>query len=631
MSARVFFGFDEPQDVAPSDRVGTVADLGIEGVLTPAIATQGWTGGGRRFVPSLLHGFVAGDEADGDSALTRDVSIQAILSVDLSADAGPMTVCSRGTDGSAAEYYAFGLELVAAASPGDVDVRWFWQDQAGAIHTAPAATFTSPGDGVPFLLTATRRWAGTSSVVCRYYVGDTRIGEVASTVGAIGGGTTGRLSVGARKTAGSWGRHYSGVIQQLAIYDYELCAEEIEACWQRMTVHQPAGVAHWRALQPDGVPWSSNSDSIIDRMIRVKGQLAGAAASLTYQLGDLLPDRAYLDVITRWEYMRGIEPRPLDSLDIRRARVLASFRREDSYSLPALRELLAPLLDQDAADVQILEFTNRTVEPWESLRPERWHVDASAGTITVVGGKLRLAAGSSDTLPASLIGGQRFHVITSIPEGERGQPANGVGTWAEIKLDTVTSWPSNASAIAGLVWFDWRSRDCLWIGLAKPGANYVLAHRRVVDGAVSSLTTLATFGTSPPASLYVRARRTAAAATMEVEWSTVGFASSLSSASITSIAAPSFVGVGASADGALGSAMDVLFDDFSCDAPLGRRCFSWYVYRDLGLAGTPDLVGAQKVLDQYKPAHVHAHIITSLSLICDHPLSVVDGGPTGGF
>jgi hypothetical protein len=473
------------------------------------------------------------------------------------------------------------------------------------------------------LLTATRRWESTTRVVCRYYVADHLLGEVVSTDGDIGGGTTGHTSIGARKTAGTWGRFFGGVLEQLVVLDYEMCAEEIEARWRRMTVHQPQGVAGWRARQPPGAPWSRNPDAYIARLIKVWGQIGGLGAALAEEVRNLLPDRAYGDIIERWEKLVGLSPRPLDSLDTRRSRVLAMLQRENGFSLPILRAVLAPLFDLDPSNVELIEFTNRIVEPFDDLKPERWTLETSGvvATWTIVGGKLRLFVDGAETiLPTT-----RLHARTSIPPAQRGAPANGVGTIAEIKIDSVTSWPSATNLIAGLYWYEFLSGDKLWIGITKIGADWVLAHRRLVGGVLSALTSIATLGASP--TVYVRAKRTSSPTSMVVEYSTTGFGTGITSTTITCPPNPSYAGVSASADTALmTSTLVVLFDDFTIVAPTSTRPFVWFAYRNPALPGAPDLVGARALVARYRPAHTSAAVITSKSLIGGSPL-----GPLGGF
>lgn len=625
MRTVLFLGFDEAQTIAPSDRVGTLGDLGIQSGLQPALKVEGWTGGGRSFTPANQHGFLAADNDGEDSLLTRDVTIQAIVSLNMGAATGPLTLICRGIDGSASEYYAYGIELEAGVTAGDVVVRWFWADQAGVLKTQAGTIFTSPGDGKPFLLTATRRWESTTRVVCRYYAADKLLAEQVSTDGSIGGGTTGHTSIGARKTAGTWARYFSGTIEQLAVMDFEISLEEIEARWRRLTVHQPEGVARFRAMSPPGAPWSRDPSSIIGRQIKVWGQLGGLGAAVAEETRNLLPDRAYSETLERWERLAGLSPRPLDSLDTRRVRVLAMMQRENGYSLPILRSVLAPLFDQDPSAVEILEFTNRIYEPFGDLKPERWTAEnVGSSSWTIVAGKLRLFVGVGDTiLPTS-----RFHLRTGLQSARRGAVANGEGTLAEIKIDSVPSWPTATNLIAGLYWYEFLTGDKLWIGVTKIGADWVLAHRRLVGGVLSALTSIATLGASP--TVYVRSIRTASPTSMRVEYSTTSFAAGISSTTITCPPNPSYAGVSASADTALTTTtLEVLLDDFTNISPSSTRPFNWYAYRPPSLPGAPDLSGARTLVSRYKPAHTHAAVIDTKSFICG--ASLLGDGPLGGF
>ena len=447
-----------------------------------------------------------------------------------------------------------------------------------------------------------------------------------STAGDIGGGTTGHTSVGARKTAGTWGRFFSGAIEQLGVYDYEMPLEEIEATWARLSRHQPEGVERFRASSPLGAPWSRDPSSVIGKLIRVFGHMAGGAASLAEEMGDILPDRASSPLLARWEFLLAKPPLPLDSLDTRRERTLSLIQRENGLARPIVKKVLATVLDVAEDAVDIREFTNRIDEPWDSIRVERWHNEG--GVFSSVSGKLRVLVPDGSDLPFGSPS-QRGHLITSIAEGDHGQPANGNGTWCEIKVDSVTSWPSN-DAVVGLYWFDAMTDDRIWIGVSKVGANYVLAHRRKVAGVLSSITVLHTFGASLPA-FYLRTRRTSSTTSMLVEWSTTSFAADLSTATITCPPSPAWVGVGAGVDGTLDADLTIFFDDFATHAPQGRRSYSWYVYRNLALPGTPDMIGARQLVSRYRHSHMHADAVTSLSVLCDNNASPCNGGPMGGI
>lgn len=624
----LMFLFGELPDIPPSDRVGTVGDLGVEPGIVSPLAVQGWTGRGRRFVPSSQHGLFGRDNDGRDSLLTRNCTIQSLLAVDLSASAGVMTLVSRGLDGSASEYYAYGVELQAGAIAGDIDVRWFWAGRDGTIFTTPSATYHNPGDGETVLLTCTRRWESSLRVVVRFYVADKMIGEFISFDGDIGGGTLGHLSIGARKTGGAWGRYFSGVVEQLVVYDYELSQEEIEAQWRRLAVHQRDGEQRMRLLSPPGEPWSMRPDSSQGRATKQAGQILALPAALAEESRNLLPDRCYQDMIERWERLVGLSPRPLDSLDTRRLRVIAFLSRENGFALPIIRRVMAPVLDLIPTDVEIMEFTNTVYEPFDALRPERWHVETpSAWSISSGMLRVQLAAGSS----APVSGAGQVHARMSFPTGERGAAASGPGALCQVQIGPASSWPSTATnLIAGIFWWDGVSDDCLFAGVTRVGSDYAVAYRTRTSGVTSAVTVAAVVGAYP--NLFIRTRRTGASQ-MTLEFNTTGLDQPVTTATFACSSRMTYAGVGVSCDGAFsGLDLDIAFDEFTLHAPAGLRVFRWFVFRNPALPqGQSDLVGARLLIQRYKPAHTYADVITSKSLLCDSLSSVCDGGPMGGF
>lgn len=630
MSAVAFWPFGEDQEIPPSDVVGNVGDLGVETGINPPLARQGWSGGGRHFVPSNQHGLFGADNDGRDSLLTRSMTVQTLCTVELSVSSGPMTLVCRGLDGSAAEYYGYGVEILAGSEPNTVDVRWFWMGQDGTLYTQTAGTYEHPGDSRTVLITATRRWESTSRVVLRYYVADHLIGEVISNNGDIGGGTTGHLSIGARKTGGNWGRYFAGTVEQLAIWDYEMSAEEIEATWRRMAIHQREGVQRMRALSPRGAPWSTRPEAAIALAIRQAGELVGAAASLADESRNILPDRAYVETIQRWETLVGVTARPLDSLDTRRSRIVAYLSRENGFSLPVIRGVMAPVPDLDPTDVEIREFTNTVYEPFDVLREERWHLETPSAW-SISGGVLRCQLAPGDV--ATVANPGMVHAIQSLPPAERGAVANEDGTTYQIHIAIPAAWPASATnMIVGMVWWEGVGGDALWVGVTKSGSDYLLVERSRIAGVVSAPTTIANVGSYPH--LYLRVRRMYPNGLYQVERNTTGFLDAMTVAAVTGPTRTSYVGQSVICDSVIdaGEALDISFDEATLYAPKGRRPFFWYVYRHPSLpSGSPDMVGARLLTQRYKPAHTHAYAITSFSLLCDSPESVLDGGPMGGF
>ena len=343
MSAIILLPFSESGKVQPSDLLGNLGDLGTEtGIVAPA-RVSAWTGFGRQFVQASTNGLVAVDLSSNGTLLQRDVTIQVLISLTLSGASGPQTIIARGNnDGTASERYAYGLELQEQSGfPGFVEVRWSWQDSSGTIKAQAPGVFRSPGDGVEFMLTATRRWESTSRVVVRYYVNDQLIAELVSADGDISGGTTGHTTIGAQKSSGSYGRYFNGVLDELMVLDNELSIEEIRHTWRRLTEYQPGGVETFAALSPDGSVWYKNPGNDIAKRVKIVGQLLGlgvAGAEETRAL--ILPDAMPLELAPRWEAICEQSAAPGDSLDVRRVRVVSYLSRDEGFLLDPIKQAL---------------------------------------------------------------------------------------------------------------------------------------------------------------------------------------------------------------------------------------------------------------------------------------------------
>ena len=624
----IYLPLDEPAGVSPSDQIGTLEDLAaVTGTAVPPV-TDGWSGRARSFLPSATHAVVGADRVDADSLLNRNATVQAILALDLAHDAGPMTLFTRGLDGSASEYYALGLELEEqSGAPGYVEVRLFWQDSAGAIRTQLPGVFRAIGDGRFFLLTATRRWESTTSVVCRYYVGGQMLAEVRSTHGDIGGGTTGHTSVGGRKTAGTWGRFFSGAIDQFLVTNFEMPAEQVLATWQRIKSHQPDGVARIRALLPPGSPRSwLEAGTRMGALVKVAGHGAGlVAAHADELLQNWLPDRTYADQLTRWETLYGIAARSVESLDIRRERVLGFIRRENGYSVDKVKTALEGLLALPSADIEIMEFSNTITEDFTTLDALRWD---TAGTWSIVSGALRFQVASSVDLRTDPL---VVYARTPLSSGD-GEVI------AQVKLASVADLPADYS-IAGLLLFNHLiydvplTRDALWFGVHKGlgSSVYRLAWCTYIAGEFA-LSYIHDIGSSFTPR-YIRIRRSATVVGgFTLEYSADGFDTGMVATSIVGPESISYGGLGAVCpeSDTLG-AIDVTFDDFLLRTPQGDRPFAWYAYRDPLLPGQPDLIGANLVLRKLRPGHTHAAAINAKVLLCDDEGSGCDLGSLGGI
>ena len=185
----------ERDGVACSDDAGVVDDLVAEGV-GPAITSSG------AWAQTIARDFTAGGLIGADlaatptSAITRDLTIQAIVT--LPTAGARATIVARGLGANSVERVSYALEL-EDASTSTLRLRLCWEDSAGTEAIDAGATFTRPAAGAVVLLTATRRWEASDRVVCRYYIGDELIGETASADGAIAGDTGGHITIGCRR------------------------------------------------------------------------------------------------------------------------------------------------------------------------------------------------------------------------------------------------------------------------------------------------------------------------------------------------------------------------------------------------------------------------------------------------
>jgi hypothetical protein len=285
---------------------------------------------------------------------------------------GALYVRGKGT--GAAEYHNAGVELrVVNAAQNVGELAWLWQDTAGVLKRQAGGHFTPPASGY-VLLTATRKWISTTKVLLRYYVDGRMVTEVESVDGSIGGGTTGTTSIGSRFNGSIWGDFFDGVIDELRVVDYELAPEEVEATWKRLTFDQPQGYQLVRELHPPGFPISDDPSSRVQRETNLWGQALGFASAQGENIrANVLPDRAYGDILDRWERIVGAVPRNGDTLDTRRARVIGRLRARAGVSIPGIQAALEELVATDPDNLEILGFSPEVFEKYQE--PTVWAFD----------------------------------------------------------------------------------------------------------------------------------------------------------------------------------------------------------------------------------------------------------------
>jgi hypothetical protein len=619
---------DEPDGVLLSDAAGNLADLQPSlGSASPA-SVDAWTGRGREFTTAGTTALVAADKAGRDTLLLRDMTIQAILAINLVA--GKQVLLSRGLNsGTAAERHSFGVELEQGA-PGTVQARWFWQDGAGTLKVQTGATWKHLGDGRFFLLTMTRRWESSSSVVLRYYVGDILLAEVTSVDGDIAGGTTGSFTLGARQDTGAWEHHFNGVLDELLITDYEMSPEEVRHTWRRLSEFQPGGVDAFAGLVPPGLPWARDLSNIVGRHVKHAGQAFGFVAAGAEELRAMfLADAAPLGVIERWEKLCKLTPRAIDSLDARRARVVGYLSREEGFHHAAVKVALAELAGvADPDDLEILEFSNKVTEDFDEdespLDNTKWSSFGTGGDSTIVASagqlQMTLEAGTDVRWSDARLG---VHTRMPIDRGDS------IAVHARAKL---AGWVIDVDVGAGMFLYNSVTGDAVHFGVFSDAGDEELGYRLVRDGVAEAWVTILD---PAPASCWLRITPpSSVAGQWTLSYSTVGPDTGFVHTNVAiGERAFDWVGFGffGTDTGTFGSIPEAQFDDVEVFCPQGLRPFYWYMFLD-PLLGAPDFDGSHLLVRRIKPAHTYASFCQSLDVMPDDPLlGLPDHGPCGGW
>lgn len=622
----ILLHLDEPEGVHSSDSVGNLEDLwpgDFDGDSRMPTSVETWAGRGRMFAQggggnvTILTG---ADRAGRDTLLVRDATVQAILSLTAAGASGAQTVICRGWN---AEDVSYCLQLEHVAG-GLVEVRWFWT----GMTTPLAGVFAHPGDGKEFLLTATRRWESPTRVVLRYYVNDQKIAELASAEGNIAGATTDTTTVGARYSDNGvtvdFREILNGTIDELLVADAELSHEEIRHTWKRLTEYQPGGVETMVGLIPPGLDWYANPSNTMGRRMKLLGEGLGLAVAANEELRSMfLPDATTVEVMPRWERLEGLSPRPRDSLDTRRARVIGYMSREEGYSPPAVKVAIADLLDQDIADVDLREFTNEFIDGFDiAINDQRW-IAGDVGGWSIDVGEVVLHVATGEDLGWSL---------ARYPTYQRSVLDRGDDV--VFMAGTLVDWgtlPTDAGV--GLYMHDRRVHDLFWFGVYFDGVDYKIAHRSVVAGVEGAVVDIDAAPGAGPLYLRIRTDNNPASPGFTLSYSTDG-------STFTDVVVGSALGERnldwggflAIAAGVLAEDLDARVDDFIAWCPGSLLPFCWYAYRDPGLAGVPDMIGADLVVQKIKPAHTHGAAIQRLELLADDPrLGLCDRCPVGGF
>lgn len=616
-------------NILPRDEMGSLADLNTDAGLTLPPVVDSFTGKGRSF----SNGFAldAVDAVSGATLATRDVTVQAIMSWDLTAQNAygqTGTIVARGKGNAAAEYVSYSLELrVVNAALGIGELRFWWQDSAGVVKTQIGGQFiAAPGF---ILFSAVRRWVSPTAVEIRYYAGDRLIGEVLSTDGDIAGGTTGTFCVGTRYSAGAAGKFLVGVIDELRVLNYELTLEEIEATWDRLSRQQPRGYRAIRDLFQPGAPVTDDPSSRFQKLLRIAGQALGfAAAQVENVRKNQLSDRAYGPVLEQWERITKEAPKAGDSVERRRKRVLAHQRQRAGTSVPGVQATVAELVAQAQSQVEVNAFDQTITDSFTTLETQRWDPNPSADW-TINANTLRVQAAAATF---TYDGGTRLWKTNLMSVG-----GNGKGLHVLTKL-TPTNMP--ATSEAGIFFGNLVAGNFLLLGLRFDGAWKVVGESFQAWKS-QGLQTLEALG-GPPANIWLHLQHKIpygsasgpgpGPATYTPAWSlTSQLAGYTVEADFTHPSSVQWIGHYMRSVGAIAAGFDVKFDDTIVRTRWGERSFQWYVYRDPTLPGAPDYIAAHQAIRRLKHAHVEATVIRTKSALYDDANSGFDREPLGSI
>lgn len=638
-AAKFLIRFDELETATrPQDETGVCEEFDVTLTTAPTVMPSkvaAALGRGRLFNGATM-AIASRDREPGATLLTRDMSIQVVLTWDAVAQAAaaiPGTIISRGVGGSAAEYVGYGLRI-DAVDPSTFTglIRWYWQDVAGVerLQTGAQVVIT-PGQYT--MITATRRWVSPTQVELAYYVGDQPIGVVTSANGSIGGGTTGLLQIGCRTIAGVNGAFLVGTLDELMVLDRELCQEEVEATWLRITRYQPLGVGLFKDMIDDGFPISDVPASDVQLDIRMTGHALGLAGANTETLrNDFLPQRAYGSTLEQWERAVAVTPQPSISRSTpeRRARVLARLRQRLGISIPGLEQALASLVDGAVDDLEFIAFSNQIDSDFTAIDPVRWDTEPSTAAISVVGGAASFQPG-----PGSFL----MNGTTWPPSWVRmRQVVGGDAREAHALVKLVFTTPQSGGE-AGIYFENAARRDYLLLGLRDVAGSFKVYTQSIAGGVASAAVEQATIGANP-AAIWLHLYMPPAGAgilpegfsTWKAAWSTTSATAGFTiSPNITHPTTAQWSGCYVRSISALGAGPRADFDDHTLYMPFSGRPFNAYVMLDQALGFAPDKQAAASVIAAIRHAFTHATFITRPVFLAGDPDSRAGLDPTGGY
>jgi hypothetical protein len=606
-------------NVRPSDVAGGIEDMVKRtGDATPVIV-DALTGRGRQFGDGI--GLMADDVSDA-ALLQRDVTVQAIVTWDMAAAYGDGQV--QGLVIGAGKAWQLQLQVIDAY-PGRL-VGMLYLGWASVAEPDPLLV-NDPGLFIPpsatgfFMVTAARRWISATAVETTYFLNDAVLSRVTSEYGDIDGAAADLVTVGAQAPGAPASNYFYGVIDCIKVTDYPMTAEEVRQTWRRIATHQPDGWPMIRACLPPGKGFPTDPASGVQQELAVEGDAVGKAFSKLEELReDYSPERAW-SLLDDWERICKLPPKLVDSVEVRRNRVLSFLRKVEGYSVEGVKDLLSAALDLDPSLIQILEYTNTWTDEFDTIA-SWWTQFKDAGTAAVVAGELQIelnntANGIWPAADPTVV----YHCIDGDPKDA--DPSAGADATVRVTALNLAN-----GCHAGLMMWN-LVNEFLWFGFYRTGGVTKLGWRKYTDGVLGAFNALA----DPAPALPVWLRLQFVGGTV---WKTFHSVNAGQDFDINpnpinpGITKPISVGLVLMQDTTPNPALaSVVFDRYRGYFPNGLRPFNWYAYRDPALAGSPDLPGSRAIVAKLKPAETEASAVTVTTVKCDSADSLCDDGPLG--
>lgn len=619
--------FDEAADsVLPSDATGTLADPTVPaGVVLPAVVSGTIGGFGRDFARTAPSGLLYEDPSDL-LMLTRALTIAAVVRLDIAALAtgNICTVVQMGRGGVGGPV-TFGLRFdVTNAATRRVTARLFWETAAASAVADVGIDFAYPA-GEYVAIIASREVVGTT-FTCRYQVnGDQVTGGTTATLD-VGSTTGAEMSVGMGMSGASYINHLDGVIDALEVMDAAMSHEEMAWTWSRIAVDMPAGAAAVRRMVPPGV-YSNDPSSRIQRELAGEGRALGHAKAVARRRREYgLPDRAWGDVLERWESILGRPARAGDSIADRRASLLEVTQNLRGLNPAEIKLQLEESFDLAGASIQILEYDNDLTETFTSGTPSnRARVDNGTGAwlsdgAAVAAGRQEFAATADDLRYGGRSTSNAGMYLYSI-----GEMADG---WIHGRIERVTG---ENNIVMGFAIGSWVPDEWIFIGLGFTTAGSVqkVCYATFADGVLSSITDIETPYATNPVSFRIKCSPNAQGKyVVKYGANDAAAKSAVGTTLTTGPKTPMWAGFGALSTAASTTAT-YRFDDIFLHVPRGRQRFNWYAYRDPGLPGGPNMPAARSLVQRIKHAHTSGAAIEQQVTLCDDATRLVDREPIG--